>query len=270
MVEDLCSGLRPDAVLLELCAERVDDILYCELASKRPISFIEAVSEGFRRRSLQEAVLGVVTWVQERMSSALGASMGSEQAAAFRYAKKHRIPTVLGDRRHSITAQRIFDRMTTREKIASLFALCWDIVTWPFVNSTDYIRRSENDDEFLKQEINQFTRSNKGLAEVLIAERDEYIAQSIIELIKLLDLKSSYSNIDSSDGTSIRDDTIWPQCNKGVKVLAVMGLGHLHNVYRQICSGGASQARMLNISASSKCQEPTWPGEMHLHVVDCT
>jgi pheromone shutdown protein TraB len=268
MVEDLCSRLRPDVVMLELCSERVDDILCCESASKKPISFTEAMYAAITADSLQDAVIGVVTWVQEHMSSCLGASMGSEQAAAFRYAKKLRIPTILGDRRHSITTQRIFDKMTFLEKLSTFCALCVDIITWPLTNSADYIQRSEKDYEFLKEEINEFTRDNKGLAEVLIAERDEYIAQSIIELVKLLDLKSSYSIGGYSDDSASCDHPIWPKCNKEVKVLAVMGLGHLRGVYRQICSGGASQERMRDISTSSKCIETTWPGEMHLYVVD--
>lgn len=268
MVEDLCASLRPDVVLLELCPERIDACLCAEAGPKKPLSILEAVSDGIRGRSLQDVVLGLVTWVQERLSSALGATTGAEQAAAFLYAKKRKIPVVLGDRKHSITAQRISDRMTAREKVVSLCSLCWELISWPFVNSSEYIKRSESDAEFLTAEIKEFSESNKGLAEVLIAERDEYIAQSIIELIKVLNLRSCYGGGSDDENGAVVGDPAWPSSNSEVNVLAIMGLGHLQGVYRHICQGGASEARMRHISTSSKCAESTWPGEAHLQVVE--
>lgn len=76
------------------------------------------------------------------------------------------------------------------------------------------------------------------LAEVIIHERDEYIAQSIIETLRLA--SNTYHG------------------KKG-KLVAVIGLGHLQGVQRKLLEGGSSRGRLAVISSSSKHLAPTWP-----------
>jgi pheromone shutdown protein TraB len=87
-------------------------------------------------------------------------------------------------------------------------------------------------------EVKKFSENMPKLAEVLIHERDEYLAQSILESLRLA-------------STTFR--------GRKCRLVAVIGLGHLQGVQRVLASGGSSTGRLAVISSSSKHLAPTWP-----------
>ena len=80
----------------------------------------------------------------------------------------------------------------------------------PSLNSVlrvkDYVSRSEKDDNFIGDEIEQIGRHLPALADILIGERDEYIAQTLFEVVGQI---SSLSRV------------------RGTRVVAVVGAGHI-------------------------------------------
>lgn len=51
------------------------------------------------------------------------------------------------------------------------------------------------------------------------------------------------------------------------RIVAVLGAGHIDGVKRWLSTGGVTEARLKEISSSSK-QVPTWPGKGVFYVVD--
>lgn len=88
---------------------------------------------------------------------------------------------ILGDRLYSTTIQRIFDRLTVFEKIKVGIILLWEVLTMSFWKLADYIKKSENDEKFIEEEIKRFRKFLPSFANVIIDERDEYLSQSIYE-----------------------------------------------------------------------------------------
>ena len=108
----------------------------------------------------------------------------------------------------------------------------------------------ELDEDFVKSEIETFGKYLPSLADVIIHERDEYLAQTILELIRV-----GYGH--PQTGLSPR---------KG-NIVVVIGAGHLKGVQEGLQRGFASDERMRNISSSS-IHNSTWPGAGYLQVVD--
>jgi pheromone shutdown protein TraB len=88
---------------------------------------------------------------------------------------------ILGDRLYSTTIQRVFDKLTNFEKLKVGFILTWEVITMSFWKLADYIKKTENDENFIKEEMLRFRKFLPSFASVIIDERDEYLAQSIIE-----------------------------------------------------------------------------------------
>jgi pheromone shutdown protein TraB len=101
----------------------------------------------------------------------------------------------------------------------------------------------------VKSEIESFAKYLPALSEVIIRERDEYLSQVVSELLRLA---NGYR-----PGLSQRE----------VKVVVVVGAGHLVGMQECLKRGMSSEERMRLISSSSK-HNSTWPGTGYLQVVD--
>lgn len=101
----------------------------------------------------------------------------------------------------------------------------------------------------MSQEIEKFGRYLPSVAEVIISERDEYLAQTILETARIGFASPHYSP------------------SKRGRIVAVVGAGHLPGIQRCIQADGVSKDRLAEISSSSK-HNSTWPGEGYLNIVD--
>ena len=96
----------------------------------------------------------------------------------------------------------------------------------------------------------RFGKYLPSFADVLINERDEYLAQSLLELSRLMQTQP-------------------PGCVRPpVTVVAVVGAGHLPGIQKWLACGGVSEERIAEISSSSKHTTSTWPGKGRLRIVD--
>jgi pheromone shutdown protein TraB len=103
----------------------------------------------------------------------------------------------------------------------------------------------------VKSEIESFAKYLPSLSEVIIRERDEYLSQTVLELVRLA-YGPRYT-----EGHSLREG----------KVVVVIGAGHLVGIQEFFRRGMSSEERMRVISSSSK-HNATWPGTGFLQVVD--
>ena len=105
-----------------------------------------------------------------------------------------------------------------------------------FFKMKEYIHKTENDDSFIKDEIQRFAKHLPRFANVVITERDEYITQSIYEVAKV-----GFSKISPS---------------RSGKIVVVVGAGHLcgikdciaaGNIYLQYISVDSLLSRQIHI-----------------------
>ena len=148
----------------------------------------------------------------------------------------------------------MMDKLTLLEKMKISFILIWETLTITVLKLRDYLQKSETDSTFIEDEIEQFTKYLPNVADVLISERDEYIAQTIHE---------------------VAERGFGPTPPPGANILhrgaivAVIGAAHLSGVARCLRQGKVSPGRIREI-ASSSAVDSTWPGEGLLHVVNTT
>ena len=124
-----------------------------------------------------------------------------------------------------------------------------------FFKLKDYIKKSENQEGFIQDEIARFGKHLPAFAKVLIEERDEYLSQTIYEIARVVG--KGYGQTQATSGM------------RRTRVMAVVGAGHLAGIQRCLAAGGVSDERIIEISSSSKHPHPgTWLGRGMLQVVN--
>ena len=251
MVRDVIQSTLPDYVVLELCEERIDTLQPVEddLATK---TFAKVLRLSWERRCLKTLCLELFALMQNRGAKLLGSRVGGELAAAAKEAHQIGSVALLGDRLYSVTMQRIQDRLSLRAKITVVCLLFWETLTMTFQKMKEFTTPSESNLAFVQREIDHTVKHLPALAEVVIFERDAYLARTIADVATLGFGKLPLSGV--------------PITRRG-KVLAVVGAGHLGGIRRHLMRDAVNSMRMLELSRSS-AHNVTWAGPGMLQVVD--
>ena len=246
MVEDTIKVLKPGFIVLELCEARLENLV----EEARNVTFFDVVRESFKERSIKVFGMGLLTWMQLKSAKALGSTLGEEQTVAAKVGAHLGSTVILGDRLYGVTFQRVFDKLKFFEKLKFAIVLVWEVLTMSFLKLKDYIKKSENQEGFIQDEIARFGKYLPALAKVLIEERDEYLAKTIHDIAREV-------------GHS-RNSVIGM---KRSRIMAVVGAGHLAGIQRCLAAGGVSDERMAEISSSSKHPLPgTWSKGLYQQV----
>lgn len=257
LVRDVIQSVKPDFVVLELCESRIDSLYELDIDENAfNVTLAEIVKTAFRERSGKTLGMGLLTWVQVKAAKVMGSKLGGELAIAAKEGATHRAIIVLGDRQYAVTIQRIMDRLRLFEKIKMAGLLFWEVLTMSVFKLKEYIVKSETDDAFIRDEVERFGRYLPTVADVIVSERDEYLAQTLLEIARVGFARTSGSVQGPAPG----------QVRRG-KIVAVVGAAHLAGVQRWLQQGGVSDARMAEISSSSQ-HNATWPGGGMLQVVN--
>jgi len=209
---------NPDCVAVELDEKRYESMTNPSAWSDLDIVQVFKNNEGF----LLLAKL-VLASFQRRMGRKVGVQPGDEMKAAVNRAKIMNIPVVMVDRPLQVTLQRAWQKNT-------FFGRC-KLFSTMLVNSFSTEDISSEQIETLKKTsemdlmMNEFSEFMPVIKEVLIDERDRFIASKILK-------------------------------TEGQKVLAVLGVGHLPGVQKHmelIASGQESGEveDILNVDNSS-------------------
>ena len=251
MVRDVIQSTLPDYVVLELCEERIDTLQPVEddLATN---TFAKVLRLSWERRCLKTLCLELFALMQNRGAKLLGSRVGGELAAAAKEAHQIGSIALLGDRLYSVTMQRIQDRLSLRAKITVACMLVWETLTMTFQKMKEFTTPSESNLAFVQREIDHTVKHLPALADVVIFERDAYLARTIGDVATLGFGKLLLAGA--------------PTTRKG-KVLAVVGAGHLGGIRRHLMSDVVNSTRMLELSRSS-AHNATWAGPGMLQVVD--
>ena len=249
MVREAIRLVAPDFVVVEVCEARIDNL--CEMEEHLNITLREVVGSAWAERSFKQLGMGLLSWMQTKAAKGLNSQLGGELAAATKEGVRHGATIVLGDRLYAVTIQRIFDRLGMFEKLKMGCIMVWEALTMSLGRLREYVRRSESEEDFVQQEIAKFGRYLPSVAEVVIHERDEYLAQSAIETARVGYRHGRFG-----------------QHRRG-RIVVVIGAGHLQGVQKCLDAGGVSAQRLNEISSSSK-HPPTWPGSGMLSIVNGT
>jgi len=180
MVVDAIRTLKPHFILLELCEARSESLFEVE---QQNVTLRDVLRETFNQRSIKVFGMGLLSWMQMKSANMLGNKLGGEITAAYKVsAENGALGVILGDRLYGVTIQRVFDKLTTFEKIKIAFIMTWEVLTMSFMKLADYIKKTESDEKFIQEEIARFRKYLPSFASVIIDERDEYLSQSLVEI----------------------------------------------------------------------------------------
>jgi len=198
-VRDALEVFKPDLVAVELDERRLKVLTDRQGWENLPITRLLK-----DRNAYVFIAQSFLSSYQRRLGEKFGSEPGSEMLEAIRAAEKNHISVLLADRDITVTLKRAWKRMTLREK----WRIVWTLLQLPFV---DYDEEAKELDlkELMKEDaltsmMNELKELAPNVAEVLLFERDTYIARRIAD------------------------------ASRGRRVLAVIGAGHLKGVKRKL------------------------------------
>jgi len=188
--------VRPDIVAVELCPARYRAITGQE--EEREIKISELLRGGKLYFLLVQWFLA---YIQRKMGEEMGVKPGSEMLAAIEAAKKVGARVALVDRDIGITIQRFWSAMSLLDKIR----LVWSLLPAAFGRGEEEIDiDSITQADIVSQMISEFRKISPGAANVLVDERDAFLARNLYLL------------------------------SKQGRVLAVVGAGHREGITRHL------------------------------------
>jgi len=213
-VKENINEWNPDIVAVELCKSRYDALTQDRRMDKEGL--LKVIKEGKAPMVLLQSLLAAE---QRKMGMDEGQQPGAELLAAVNVAEEFGLEVALVDRDIQTTLRRAWNKMGFKEKLGLMWALMAED------DSEEELELEEMlaDKDLLTSLMEELREVSPGAGEVLIDERDEYIARKI---------------------SGVR--------NKG-KVLAVLGAGHLDGVSKYL-SGGIEEdkSRIDNLSIVPK------------------
>ncbi|HVL87992.1 MAG TPA: TraB/GumN family protein [Candidatus Thermoplasmatota archaeon] len=191
---------RPAVVCVELDEHRARAL---SDPKWRETPLLDVIRDGKAFVLLAQAFLA--SW-QRRLGERYGVKPGAEMLAGMQEAEKVGASVELSDRDIGVTLKRAWARMGFREKLR----LAWEFLK--ALTGADADGREVEVEELLKEDVlssmmEEFSRMAPSISEVVIRERDAYLAGRILEARERA---------------------------KGRPVLAVVGAGHLKGIQRHL------------------------------------
>tara|TARA_B100000287_G_scaffold78199_1_gene70293 strand:- start:503 stop:1657 length:1155 start_codon:yes stop_codon:yes gene_type:complete len=182
---------KPDIVAVELCKSRFEALTQDRRMDKEGL--LKVIKEGKAPMVLLQSLLAAE---QRKLGLDEGQQPGAELLAAVEAAQEYDLEVKLVDRDIQTTLRRAWKKMRFKEK----FGLMWALLAEDESEEELELEQMLADKDLLTSLMEELREVSPGAGEVLIDERDEFIASKISEI--------------RSEG----------------KVLAVLGAGHLDGV----------------------------------------
>ena len=178
-VKDAIYEQQPDVVAIELDRGRYTRLKkeMMGIEEDDSISVTQIIKENKVGLFLTTTLLG---YFQSKIGADLDVKPGSEMVGAIEAAEDLGIPIALIDRDINTTLQRALNKMGTWEKIKFLFELLTSIFVGDDEEEIDVedLKNPENLDELMEM----FKDEAPSVYEVLVKERDEYLAGRILQI----------------------------------------------------------------------------------------
>jgi pheromone shutdown-related protein TraB len=174
-VKAAISNLKPDIVAVELCRGRYDSLKGNVQEGQVPIK--EILSEG---KVNYYVIHWLLAYVQKKIGDDMGVKPGAEMLAAIEEAESIGSRVALIDRDIQVTLQRFWGKMKFLEKIKMIGSLLGGLVGIGKGMDIDIDQITEND--VVTALVNELRGFAPTAAEVLIDERDAYLAGSLVKV----------------------------------------------------------------------------------------
>ncbi len=201
-VNGAIESFKPDIVAVELCERRFEAITKKDKWENTPVTNLLKSNNAYLM--LAQTFLSSI---QRKLGKEYGVEPGSEMVEAINEAKKRNLKVALVDRDISITHKRAWRNMGFREK----FRLTWEflkaLIGYDEEDLEELDLEKLMDQDVISSLMEEFGEIAPSISNVLIHERDEYIAKKIQE-----------------------------ESKKG-KVVAVVGAGHIKGIEKKLESG---------------------------------
>lgn len=196
LVRDVIERENPDIVAVELDEQRYDSLLNKKKWDETEIH--KVIRTGKTYLFLMQLLL---TNFQRKIGDKFGIKPGSEMLKAIEVAREKDSKIALVDRDVRVTLKRAFNRMSLREKFRLLFGFFSGVFEDEEIS--EEILEKLKDKDIMTEMMEELSREIPSIKDVLIDERDRYIANKIIGL-------------------------------EGKRVVAVVGAGHVEGIKRII------------------------------------
>ena len=286
-VRQLLESVKPDAIFLELCHQRLNLLESSEdtVPEKEGSSMQEAVESSnatrrFWRRgffgrkkannknkqidtsSFSSIASSLLSNMQGEYADSLEVDLGGEFRTAYEYwkavvptgptsyRKVHRMNNVhmiLGDRPVTLTLTRAWESLKVWGKIKLMVGLIVSSLRKP---NPDELREwmekiLYGDTDLMSESVKDLAKHFPTLAEVILKERDAYMACKLHQTCKRLLVSASRT-----------------RGKKRYRLVAIVGAGHLEGICRWLTEGGS--VTTISTVASSTSQTPTNDGDVPL------
>ena len=172
-VREQIESYQPKVVGVELCKTRHDALVEGRRLDKEGLRRV--IKEGKAPMVLMQAMLSAE---QRRMGLNEGQEPGAELLAAVETAKEAGLEVALVDRDIQVTMRRAWRKMRWRERFRLLFSLFGDDEE----PEEDFdLEELLSDSDLLSSMMEELKEFSPGAGEALIDERDQYIAEKIMQ-----------------------------------------------------------------------------------------
>ena len=190
-VKEQIELFKPDVVAVELCQSRYDSLVSGRRLDKEGL--LKVIKEGKAPLVLLQSLLAAE---QRKLGLDEGQQPGAELLEAVNLSKELEISVELIDRDIQTTLRRAWRKMKFREKFKILYSMLGEEEDEIEVDLDEILESRD----ILTDLMNELKEFSPGAGEVLIDERDEFLAQNILR-------------IDSEK-----------------RILAIVGAGHLNGI----------------------------------------
>jgi len=177
-VRQAIKEFKPDVVGIELDQQRFEQLRSKKKWDEKKISHV--IQEGKSQLFLLNLFLSSL---QRRLGKIVKAKPGAEMIAAYKIAEKQKIPVALLDRDVRITMKRALNKMSFIEKIKLLSALAIGLLgSEKTLSLTKEKIEAMKERDVMTEAMNELAREAPSIKEVLVDERDLFIANSLMRL----------------------------------------------------------------------------------------
>jgi pheromone shutdown-related protein TraB len=199
-VKSVIEEFKPDVVAVELCERRYKGIMQKDRWENTPVTKLLKSNNAYFL--LAQTFLSSI---QRKLGKEYGVEPGSEMIEAINQARLHNISIELVDRDIAVTLKRAWKKMGLREKLRLFWQFLKAIIGFDEEDLNDLDLEEIMDQDIISTMLEEFGELAPTVRDVLITERDRYIAQKILDC-----------------------------ANSNKTVVAVVGAGHLQGIKKHL------------------------------------
>jgi pheromone shutdown-related protein TraB len=209
LVREVIENEKPDVVCVELDEKRL-----LALSEKNRWENLDLKSI-IKQKQLSTLIINLVlSSYQKKLGEKLGVTPGTELLEAVQTAKEKNIPVELCDREVRITLRRAWHSMSFWQKLKFLFGGLAGIFEKQELTEEKLAELRSKD--VLSEMMDELGKAMPVLKEVIIDERDQYIAQKMKE-------------------------------SKGAKIVSVVGAGHVKGIIRTLENNSSIDLKKIEV-----------------------